>query len=142
MDMLFQRALAPEGSGVLVPALNVCIALLEPKRTNMEGGYGMGSPESGANNTGNAVDTAQKDALKNAAIKVMPLSLRRSLADSILAFGLADCIHGMAEPRRVVENNVRRAKAPTWIETLEGGGAAGRSRLGRGRGGRGGAAGA
>lgn len=57
MQMLFKRALVPECANVLVPTLNVCIALLEPKRVSTEGAS-QESGNAGASSDGTLKATA------------------------------------------------------------------------------------
>lgn len=73
MKMLFQRALDPSGSGVLVPTLNVCIALLDPKRVQTEQDMGMSmGGGSGELRPSSPVDSGLKEHAVRGILEEMP----------------------------------------------------------------------
>jgi serine/threonine-protein phosphatase 6 regulatory subunit 3 len=73
MKMLFQRALDPSGSGVLVPTLNVCIALLDPKRVQTEQDMGMSmGGGSGELRPSSPVDSGLKEHAVSGILEEMP----------------------------------------------------------------------
>mmetsp|Transcript_9458 Transcript_9458/g.26990 ORF Transcript_9458/g.26990 Transcript_9458/m.26990 type:complete len:578 (+) Transcript_9458:485-2218(+) len=70
MEMLFQRALAPGCRGVLVPTLNVCVALLEPKRVSTESSYA--SPDVSTSKAGAGKDSSLKLGAVQSILKELP----------------------------------------------------------------------